>query len=143
MALSLPTITAAIARLSISGVRVLDLDAVPDATFAPGVPCLFPDPAFLSSADGQVLTFRPRKYEVTRDVRYIYLHAEAGSLRLANVMPGLVAASDAVMAGLLSLEGETAYTVTSVSLSDFSTMKDPQGKVFWGFRTTVSLTEFC
>lgn len=141
MALSLPTITAAIAGLSISGVRVLDLDDIPDATFAPGVPCLFPDPAFLSSASGTAITFRPRKYQVERDVRYVYLHAECGSLRLANVMPALVAASDSIISALLGLEGGNAYHVNGVSIGGFGALSDPTGKQFWGFQVTVALTE--
>lgn len=133
-------ICTAIAGLSISGVQVLDLSAVPDATFAPGVPCLFPDPQVLQGASGEVLTFKPRSYQVERQLRYIYLHQECGSMRLANVMPGLVAKADAVMTALLTLAD--SYRLTKCDMGDFGAIADPQGKQFWGFRMSLSIVEF-
>lgn len=136
-------ICTAIAGLTISGVSVLDLSAVPDAMFAPGAYTLFPHPQFITAAKGEVLSFRPRSYQVERALRYVYLHQECGSDRLANVMPALATKADAIIVAMLTLAD--SFRLTACGIGEFGPLNptgDAAGKTFWGFQISMTIVEF-
>jgi hypothetical protein len=151
MALNSGAIATGIAALSITGVTVKDITAIPDQVNASrDCPILFPHPnEWMAGGNGEPETgsasfgtASARSWIFARTYKYVYLHAPTGSARgIADHYSAMSAKADAI---------ETAFTlldlnyvdVKTISVSEFGVLQDPSGASFYGFTVTVTLREW-
>lgn len=147
MALSATTIATAIAALSVTGVTVKDLTAIPEEVFGRDCPLVFPDPSeFMSDLKVTRESFGAASgaFKVVRyNLNYIYMHNEVGEERglfkvYQDAVSKLTAFIDAVIAddviggAIDNLPGTLAMGVVT----------DPTGKQFIGAKLAIGIQEF-
>lgn len=149
MTLSAATNATAIAALTVSGVTIKDVTAIPEKVNARDCPILFPSPdnwlggANLEPADGPTTfgTASTRYWLINRAYRYIYLHEAVGSTRgLKDVIYAMAAKVDLIIEALCELD-VSGVDVQSVVVGDFGVLEDPAGNGFFGCTVTVTLRE--
>jgi hypothetical protein len=146
MALSSSAISAAIKALSISGVTVVDLDAIPVTITARECPILFPSPTNWknSAAQGPSTFGTPstRYWEFLRTYRYVYLHAPAGTGRgISEQYTGLSAAEDTILTALTTLD-VAGVDVRALTVEEYGTFTDPSDTTsFYGFIVAITMWE--
>jgi len=141
MALNSAGIFTGIAALSISGVTVKDITAIPDAILTRDCPILFPAPDAVGQAEAELITFGPGMWEVTRTFEYIYAHAEEGTGRgLRDHLSAINTNLDAIITAIVGLD-VSGVDVVSVSYTQETVVTDPVTKEFWGKMLTITLLE--
>ena len=146
MALSSATISAAIAALTISGVTVKDLSAIPVKITARECPILFPSPSNWKNSAAQgpssFGTNTGRYWEFLRTYRYVYLHAPAGAGRsMSEQYVGLSAAEDAILTAFSTLD-VAGVDVRAMNVEEYGTFTDPSDTTsFYGFIVTITMWE--
>lgn len=148
MALNSTGIATAIAALSISGVTVLDLPAVPDTADMRKCPQMFPNPSgwivggIGSNEDGEgPATFGPGMWVMQRAFNYVYLHAPVGQGRgMLDHMSAMSTNLDAIMTALTTM-AIANVDVMEIDCGDFVVITDPAGARFYGYTVTVALKE--
>jgi hypothetical protein len=147
MALSSATIATGISALSISGVTVKNVTAIPDQVTGRDCPILFPSPdGWLTGGNGVPgpLTFglpASRYWEFDRDYDYVFLFAPVGTGRglIDNISP-MAAKLDLIMTAitLLDLPG---VDVMQINCTAFGVLVDPSGNSFHGCHVVITLKE--
>ena len=145
MALGVTTIATAIASLSISGVAVKDLNAIPQQVAARDCPILYPSPDnFIGAGTTAIQTFgtvNQRYWEVNRSLTYVYLHALAGTERtLASYWQSMAGKVDAVWTAFIGLN-VSGVDVTDISTTAFGVLQDAAGNQFYGCLFSLGLKE--
>ena len=148
MSFSSTAIFTAISNLSISGVTVKDLTAIPQAGDETICPILFPNPdGCVGGANGEpgdgATTFgtpTTRMWQFNRTYEFIYLHCQAGAGQLADFYSSMCSKSDAIIHALVELD-ITDVDVQSVTIGKFGALQDPSGKYFHGFTVSVTMRE--
>ena len=149
MTLAATTVSAAIAGLSISGMKsIRDVDGIPDEVDTRMCPIMFPDPnAWLDAGEGapeEETTFGPaasRYWIVHRSYNYIWAYREAGDGRgLKSHYSAGSTMLDAIMTALVALD-VSGVDVQGVSHTRFGIITDPSGKSFYGAFITVRARE--
>lgn len=147
VASSLATITASIAGLTISGVTVKDIGAIPESGNMI-TPVLFPQPSgFL---DGVKVTFETfgsnagAKLNLEYNLHYVYLHTRAGAgMSQFDGYSGLMTNLAAIMAAIMS--NDAINGLIDLQLSDIGSIgiiSDPAGNDFWGLLLDLHVLEF-
>ena len=143
----LESIVTAIAGLSVSGVTIKDINAIPDA--ATGLcPILIPQPNnFVTdiTPTTQSLGFNGgAKLDVSYSLHYVYLHAEAGSgINTYSVYSGLIAKLVDILEAILSNDVVNgAVDMKIESIGNIGVIEDPAGNEFWGVLFSVRVMEF-
>jgi len=147
MAPNTAAISAAIAAVTVSGVTFKDVSGIPKVVHETDCPIFFPDPAewFSSMRSAQTLNSPTNQTDVTRTLKYIYLHsvsiaANPNSTHYAN----MAAKVDAIYSALDSIVGGL-YVVTGIAVSRFGEIEAPrQGNlrnVFFGCFFDIEIYE--
>lgn len=149
MALSATTVSAAIAALSVTGMKsIRDVTNIPEEVDTRACPVLFPDPEnWLDAGQGTVdeeTTFgtpTTRFWQVHRGYNYIFLYKEAGDGRgIKSHYSGGSTLLDALVTAITELD-VSGVDVESVSHTRFGLITDPAGKNFFGSFVTVRCLE--
>jgi hypothetical protein len=149
MGLDAGAIATGIAALTITGVTVKDITAIPQQVQPRDCPVLFPSPdGWLTGSNGEPAdgpaTFgsaSSRMWIFNRTLQYVYLHSTAGSGRgLYETIPALSDKADAIQQAILLLD-LSQVDVQSVNISAFGVLTDPTGGNFYGFLVTIQLRE--
>ncbi|MBU2249809.1 MAG: hypothetical protein KKD77_23885 [Gammaproteobacteria bacterium] len=149
MALASTTVSAAIAALSITGMKsIRDVTNVPDELDTRSLPCMFPDPEnWLDAGEGTIedeTTFgtpSTRFWVVHRAYNYVWLYKEAGDGRgLKSHYSGGSTMLDAIVTAIVALD-VSGVDVQSVSHTRFGLISDPSGKNFYGSFITIRCRE--
>ena len=145
--LSADTIAASIAALSVTGLTIKDLDAIPQQVQARDCPIMFPDPTkFFSNLVVTVDTFgsNSARKTINYTLSYVLLYAEAGEERgLYKVYQPLVQMALSVIDALLindALNG--CIDIQPQDVPIFGTLTDPSGKAFYGATYSFRVVEF-
>jgi hypothetical protein len=153
MALSSTGVATGIAALSISGVTVRDITAIPEKVEPRNLPMLFPSPAdWMLGGTGEGTpnsalgpssfgTPTTRYWLFNRVYQYIYLHAPVGSGRgLYSHYSNMATNADAILTAITTLD-LTGVDVRQIDIGSYGTLQDPAGGQFYGFTVTVTLRE--
>ena len=151
MSLNSGGIITAIAQLSITGIRVLDVTALPNLLQGRTneVPCLIPDPVGMvtgGAGTGSIgmATFgtpSTHYWQFSRTYRYQYLHAKVGTGRgIQDHYSDLCNKSDRILEALTTLN-VTNVDVLSINVGNFGTFGDPSGNEFFGFSLDINVRE--
>lgn len=147
MALSPTTVATAVAGLSVTGVTVKDLTAVPEEVFDRDCPIVYPNPANYISMDGVSRETLGGDSGALKEVRYTlhytFLHHEAGAERGQKD-----AAQDSVskLYAFLSAVIANSDTLAVINIvpdhGPLQVVQDPSGKDFHGCEVSLTVTEW-
>jgi len=143
------TIATGIAALSITGVTVKDITAIPERVEARDCPILFPSPdGWMTGGNGEPSegsttfgTATTRLWTFNRSYKYIYLHAGVGSGRgLKDHISAMSGKADAILTAISALD-VSDVDVKNMTIGEFGVLTDPAGKSFYGFILDITLRE--
>lgn len=146
MALNTEAITLAVASLSIAGVRIRDLNTIPDEVLVRNCPVMFPAPGEIASGyengPGTFGGATAAYWAVTRVMSWLYLHSPVGEGRGAfSHFPELMRKSDAIIEKFMELS-ITGVDILKVTIENASKpIEDPAGNQYYGFYVNVLLRE--
>lgn len=149
MSFSSTTIATAIAALSVTGVTVKDITAIPEQVEARDCPILFPAPdGWMGGGNGEPEdgpttfgTTTTRLWQFNRVYKYVYLHEIAGATRgLKDVYSAMAGKADAILTALTKLD-VTDVDVKHLEITNFGVLTDPAGRTFFGFNLDITLRE--
>lgn len=150
MSFSSTAIATAISQLSITGVTVKDLTAIPDNVENRMCPILFPSPdGWQAGGNGEpgegptsFGTPTTRLWTFNRTLKYIYLHAPVGSSRnmVMDMISPMSTKADAILTAITTLN-VTDVDVKSVAVGEFGVLTDPAGHSFFGFTLDITFRE--
>lgn len=148
VSISFTAVPTALAALSISGVKILDIDKIPDSGLEMLTPVLFPDPANwisgISVTRETMGVSGTGKYDLTYSLNYVYLHAPVGG----NISDFGNFSAMITKLGLICTELANNDTLGSVddltigSVSEPGFIEAPDGGIFHGCRLTLNVLEF-
>ena len=148
MALNIANIPNEIAKMSVSGVTIKDIDQIPEFVTGRNCPILFPRPEeFLTG-----ITFTPdsygvgssRKWSVRYTLNYIYLHAPVGSMRgLANVYSGFYTKIGLILDAIIAYQTVTeAIDIAPQNAFNITVIEDGKGNQFYGAFMAFNVLEY-
>lgn len=145
MALNAAGIATAVAALSVSGVTIKDLTAIPQAVGQRDCPILYPSPDnWMGSTTAALKTFgtaNSRYWEAQRNLNYVYLHAAVGSERnLAVYMQAMAQKVDAIFTAFLTL-GLANTDVRGFGNGPYGVLADAAGNQFYGCLLSLAVWE--
>jgi hypothetical protein len=147
MAPNTSAISAAIAGMTVSGVTFKDVSGIPKIVRESDCPIFFPDPSdwFSSMKSAQTLNSPTNQTDVTRTLKYIYLHSVSTAANLPSThYAGMAAKVDAIYSALDSIVGGL-FVVTGITVSRFGEIEAPrQGQlrnVFFGCFFNIDIVE--
>jgi hypothetical protein len=147
MTLSSSTIATGIAALSISGVTVKNVTAIPEFVNNDSLPILFPNPEGWILGGNSIpgpLTMGPvssRYWEFDRTFDYVFLYAPAGgNLGMLDKIAGMAGKLDLIMTALTTLD-LADVDVMSVNCTAFGALGDPNKTQFYGCHVQITLRE--
>jgi len=148
MTLSTSSITAGIAAISISGLSIKDITAIPEQVQPRDCPILFPHPVqFIQGGAGGeegLETFgtpTTRFWLFNRTYRYLFLYAPVGSTRgMVDIYSGYVSKIDSIMESITELD-VTDVDVRNISVSELGVIEDPAGSKFYGCTIDIMVRE--
>lgn len=140
------TVAASIAGLSISGVTIKGIDAIPDSA-AMLCPLLLPQPNEFVSG----LTFSRETYgsmgsakmNTSYTLNYVYLHCEAGSgLSTYSVYSGIISKLELILESIDTNDTiNGAVDITIESIGNIGVINDPAGNEYWGLLFSLRVLE--
>jgi hypothetical protein len=147
VALNTVAICTAIAGLTVSGVRMLNLDAIPEVADPRDVPAMWPRPdGFIEDVNVQVDSFgsSQAKKTVTYTLVYVYAHSPLGAGRgLFDTYPDTVVKACAILDAIIANDAiQGAAIDITPSAGAFGPVGDPSGNAFHGCEIRVAVTEF-
>ena len=149
MSLSTATIATGIAALSVSGVTIKDVTAIPESVASRDCPILFPSPdGFVLGGNGEPETGSTtfgtpttRMWTFTRSYRYVYLHEQAGATRgLKDVIGAMATKVDLICEAIAEMD-LTDVDVMMVGVSDMGVIEAPNAAAFFGAIFEITLRE--
>lgn len=146
MSLNSGAIATGIAALTVTGVTIKDVTAIPEAVDGRACPILFPSPDgwLLGGNPGGPATFgtpTTRYWQFDRNFDYVYLHAKVGEGRGLRDHIALMATNlDAIMTELTELDLANV-DVIGIQCSAFGVLLDPAGNDFFGCHVQITVRE--
>ena len=150
MSLGSKAIATGIAALSVSGVTIKDITAIPQQVQARDCPIMFPHPqSWLQGGNGGGQAEGPetfgtpttRYWEFSRTYQYVFLQATVGSERGIYVHYSNASANiDAIQTAILALNLSNV-DVMNVNCSSFGVIEDPVAGKFYGCFIDIKLRE--
>ena len=148
MTLSTSSITAGIAAISINGLSIKDITAIPEQVQPRDCPILFPHPVqFIQGGAGGeegLETFgtpTSRFWLFNQTYRYLFLYAPVGSTRgMIDIYSGYVSKIDSIMESLTELD-VTDVDVRNITVSELGVIEDPAGSKFYGCTIDIMVRE--
>lgn len=140
------TVAASIAALSISGVRVFDIDQIPED-------CRMQVPALIPRPDGYITDLSPTvqsfgsggtaKLDLSYTLTYRYLHAPLGTAQLFSTYSGMIAKLALILETIFANDVVSgAVDLQTVALSDVGPVEDPAGNMYHGADISFRVLEF-
>lgn len=147
VSLAVSTITASIASLSVSGMTIVDMSAIPPDVQGTRKQILFPEPEnFITDFTITRDTFGMSIAKMTAryTLNYTYCHVPLGTGRTGldayDEMVGMwVLLVNAVM-NSDTLSGAVEFEIPYIA--EFGAVPDPSGQMYLGFRFPITVTEF-
>jgi hypothetical protein len=146
MALQIITLCDSISKLSVDGVTIMDIDAIPTADLRK--PVLFPEPVgFVSnfsmvrnSQGGGSVALMTVEY----DLNYTFCYSPVGSLRTGLGTYGpMVDKAFEILDAIIAIDEITgAVDLTPGEIPIFGVVADPSGNQYNGCKLTVHVMEF-
>jgi len=144
---SVNTVASSIAGLTVSGVTIKDITAIPDSAKML-CPIIIPQPnGYMSSTKVIFETFGSNtgaKLNMEYDLNYVYLHCEAGSgvnafAPFSSLMTNLAAILVTIMSND-KINGLVDMTLGGIG--DVGIINDPAGNSYWGVLFSLHVLEF-
>ncbi len=140
------TVAASIAALSISGVTIKDITAIPDSARML-CPILIPQPnGYMSNSTMTFESFGSNgaaKMNLEYDLNYVFLYSEVGGISAFAAYSGLMTKLAAVLVSIMSNDAITGLVDMRLnSIGDIGVINDPAGNEFWGVLLSFHILEF-
>lgn len=147
MALAGATVAASIAGLTVSGVTMKGLGAIPESADIRECPMLYPNPdGFISGFDLAIDSFGSTagKKTATYKLNYVFLHSKAGTGRgLFDEYADMVAKALAILDAVIANDAITGCVdIQPQDVLNFGPVSDPSGVLFHGAHLVFTVTEF-
>lgn len=147
MALAAVTVATNIAGLTVSGVTLKALNAIPENVAPRDCPIIYPRPdGFMSSLEVEVNSFGSgaAKKTVRYTLNYVYLHSSIGTERgLFKVYEDMVTKALAFVDAVISNDAITGCVdIQPTGITSFGPVADPAGGMFHGAQLSFIVTEF-
>lgn len=147
MALQAVTVATNIAALSVSGVTLKALSAIPENVAPRDCPIIYPRPdGFMSDLEVEVDSFGSSagKKTVRYTLTYMYLHSAIGEGRgLFDVYEDMVTKATAFVDAVISNDAIAGCVdITPTGITNFGPVADPAGGMFHGAQMPFVVTEF-
>jgi hypothetical protein len=144
--MSAVTLDTAISALTVSGLTIKGLSAIPQEVNARDCPLLFPDPSKWlgqgASTPGNFDNVSAGRVQYEHNCSYILAYAQDGSGRgLSDYFSGMAALVFLLTQALIRID-IVAMSIRRVSVTGFGQMTDPTGKGFYGCGITVTALEY-
>jgi len=148
MGVKIASVATAIAGLSVSGVSLKDISAIPEQVDQRQCPILFPDPAGfvtgLSISRETLGLDSVAGKNVNYTLNYIYLHCEVGTVRyLTDAIDTMVDKTVLVLNAIAdnsTVNG--AVDLVPNMAGEFGQIEGPSGNTFFGCRISIAVQEF-
>jgi len=144
---SISTVANSISGLTISGVTIKNIDAIPD-TARMLCPLLIPQPNdFVTNINVTFETFGSNggaKLNMTYTLTYVFLFCEVSSgLGAFAAYNGLLTKLSAILVTIMSNDAVTgAVDLTVGNIGNVGVIVDPAGVEFWGLTFTLNVLEY-
>lgn len=129
------TVATAISNLSVSGVTIKDITAIPPSA-ALLCPILIPAPQYVSNVVPTVLTtggYPAAKINLNYTLNYIYLHCHAGSgLSQLEIINPLMTNFTAIISAIVGNNILGLVDIQFNGSQEIGIITDPAGNEFWG-----------
>lgn len=147
MALSAVTVATNIAGLTVSGVKLYALNALPEGVDPRDCPCIYPKPnGFLSGLEVEVNSFgsASAKKTVRYTLTYMYLYAPIQSGRgLFDLYEDMVTKALSFIDVVIANDAIAGCVdITPMDISNWGPVADPSGSAFHGCEIPFAITEF-
>jgi hypothetical protein len=144
--MSAVTLDTAIAALTVTGLTIKGLAAIPQEVFARDCPILFPSPSNWlgqsSSTPGNFDNVIAGRITVNHTLTYILAYAQEATGRgFADHYAGMAALEESLRAKIMRID-ITAMSIKGFGISVFGPIQDPAGKGFYGVICTVTALEY-
>ena len=140
------TVSASIARLTISGVTIKNIDAIPDSAKML-CPLLIPQPDnFVSNLSFTRQTFGAmgaEKLDCSYTLNYVYLHCEVGSgLGAYAPYAGIISKIETIIETIMANDTVSGAVDLQVgTIGNVGVIADPAGVEFWGVQFSFNVLE--
>lgn len=148
MALAVLTVTNSIAALSVSGVRICDVDEIPTTADLDRGPTLYPEPvgfvqSLIVERDSTCVASLAKKH-ATYVLRYTFAYHRDGMTRdLPTLYAGAVDKAADVLDALIANDTITgAINITPSISGGFGPVASPDGNLFIGCIINIEVLEF-
>jgi hypothetical protein len=129
------TAATAIAGLTVSGVTIKDITAIPTSA-ALLCPILIPSPQYVSNVVPTVHTtggYPAAKIDLNYTLNYIYLHCDAGSgMSQLEIINGLMTNFSAIIAAIVGNNILGLIDIQFNGSQEIGIITDPAGNEYWG-----------
>ena len=148
MALNIVNIPNEIAKMSISGVTIKDIDQIPEFVTGRNCPILFPRPdnflTGISFTPDSYGTGTTRKWSVRYVLNYVYLHAPVGSMRgLANIYSGFYTKIGLILDAVIAYQTVAeAIDIAPQGVFNIEVIEDGKGNQFYGTFISLNVLEY-
>lgn len=143
------TLTSSIAALTVTGVKIYDVDEIPATGSKVELPAFFPQPAdFITGFTAERITFGSNgtaKIDVNYVLHYVYLHSKAtiGLKSLPeNNKPMLQILLEILKVILANDAMDGAVDVQIDGVPNISQISDPDGNQWWGALVDLRVLEY-
>lgn len=148
MSLSTAAIANGIAALSISGLTIKSINAIPEQVQSRDCPIIFPHPVqyLQGGAGGEegLETFgtpSTRFWLFNRTYRYLMLYSVVGATRgMIDIYSGFASKIDAFMQAVTALD-VADVDVRNITISELGVVEDPAGSKFYGCTIDIMVRE--
>jgi hypothetical protein len=145
ISVSIPTVTASIAGLNVSGVTIKDITAIPDSSQML-CPILIPQPnGFITDVAPSFETFGSNggaKLNLGYTLNYVFLHSEGGVNTFANYSD-LIAKLVLIMNAIFGNDAISGLVDMKINaIGDIGLIEDPAGNQFWGVLFSLRCLEY-
>jgi hypothetical protein len=140
------TVADSISGLSIAGITVKDISAIPEAVQRL-TPILFPQPTdFITGMEIKRQSYGGAgtpAMDMTYTLNYVFLQSEVGSGRgLFSVYPALISNIAKIVKAILENDNITgAVDMEMPSVTTIGSITDPAGNEYWGALFALKITE--
>lgn len=141
------TVATSIAGLTVTGVTIKDLNAIPD-TGSMLTPIMFPQPnGYMSNTSMTFESFGSNgtaKMNLEYDLNYVFLYAEVGSgVNAFAPYSGLITKLAAILVTIFSNDAISGLVDMKLgSVGNVGVIADPAGTNFWGVLFTLHVLEY-
>lgn len=140
-------VATAISGLSITGIKIYDLDEIPVNAMMV-TPCLFPDPAgFVSGINPQIETYGTagnEKITLNYSLNYVYAHSPLGQNIQMNIWKPFIENTADILK--VFLENDTVDGCQDLRVSEtssFGVVVDAAGNSYTGCVFTLNIQQYC